>query len=204
MVSLMDRIAKVGITDISSGVRRLVAEHEAHSDKFSEYIVSTLKTGKGKSFEIDGRKYMFVAYNPTIRILCMGISEITGVLQKFCDIMGYYFAYVPHTDVSTAEIDRYTAVCCFAHQPDHDDPMLEVALKTNCFYIGAIGAVGYHEQRKERLRGRGFTEEEISRIHSPIGINIGSKGSQEIALSVISEIVKEFHSRSILNVSETN
>lgn len=195
----MDRIAKVSITSVESGKRRFVYEHEAHSDVYSDLVISTLKSNKSKSFEIDGKKYMFVPYNPTIRVLCIGLTEITGYLQKFCDLMGYYFAYVPHTDVSTAEIDRYTAVCCFAHVTSQDDAMLATALNTNCFYIGAIGAVGYHEERKERLRNLGFSDEQIARIHSPIGLKISSRGSQEIALSVISEIVKEFHDRSILN-----
>jgi xanthine dehydrogenase accessory factor len=196
---MSDRIAKVSITTIQTGERRFVNEQDAFSDAYTEHIVSALKSNKSSSFEDGDNKYMIVPYNPTVRVLCLGVTDIATHLQKFCDIIGYEFIPVAYNAIMSAEIDRYTAVCCFAHDPKFDDVMLEIALRTNCFYIGALGSKGYHEQRKERLREIGVSEDNIARIHSPIGLRIGSRGNQEIALSVISEIVKEFHERSIIN-----
>lgn len=196
---MSDRVAKVSITSIQTGEKRFVNEQDAFSDVYAEHVISSLKSNKSFSFEDDGKKYMIVPYNPKVRVLCLGVMEVSGYLQKFCDIIGYEFIPVPYDDIEGSEIDRYTAVCCFAHDPKFDDLMLQLAIKTNCFYIGAIGAKGYHEKRKERLKEAGVDEGNITRIHSPIGLRIGSRGNQEIALSVISEIVKEFHERSIIN-----
>ena len=196
---MSDRVSKVSITNFKSGERRFVDEVDAHSDMLSERIIFALKTNKSISHEIEGDKYMIVPYNPTVRVLCLGITAIAGHLQKFCSIVDYEFIPVAYNEIMNAEIDRYTAVCCMAHDPKFDDVLLEIALRTNCFYIGALGSKGYHEQRKDRLREIGVSEESLTRIHSPIGLRIGSRGDQEIALSIISEIVKEFHERSILN-----
>ena len=134
----MDRIAKVAITDLQKGVRRFVYEHDAHSDPFCDLINIALKTNKSKTYDLDGMKFMFVPHNPTVRVICLDSNEVTDSLKLFCDIIGYEMECIPVYDISKTQIDRYTAVCCFAHVPQYDDAMLEAALKTNCFYVGAI------------------------------------------------------------------
>jgi len=82
-----------------------------------------------------------------------------------------------------------TAICLLTHDPKIDDPALMVALKADCFYIGALGSRKTHARRIERMRAQGFDEAALARIHAPIGLDIGAVSPAEIAVSIIGEIV---------------
>ena len=86
-----------------------------------------------------------------------------------------------------------TALITLTHDPKIDDPALQHALKNNFFYIGALGSKKTHTNRCQRLREAGFSEEEISFIHGPIGIKLGGKSAPEIALSIVAQLVSEAH-----------
>jgi len=86
-------------------------------------------------------------------------------------------------------LNRSTAVATLTHDPKLDDPALEVALPSPAFYVGALGSRRTHEKRRRRLVDRGMAEEELERIHAPIGLAIGSRSPEEIALSVMAQIV---------------
>jgi len=86
-----------------------------------------------------------------------------------------------------------TALITLTHDPKIDDPALQHALKNNFFYIGALGSKKTHTNRCQRLREAGFSEEEISFIHGPIGIKLGGKSAPEIALSIVAQLVLESH-----------
>ncbi|MBN9066108.1 MAG: XdhC family protein, partial [Rhizobiales bacterium] len=81
------------------------------------------------------------------------------------------------------------------HDPKIDDFALKSALKTGCFYVGALGSRKTHAKRVERLTAMGVTADEIGRIHSPIGMNIGAASPAEIAVAVLAEIIASFRSR---------
>jgi xanthine dehydrogenase accessory factor len=88
-------------------------------------------------------------------------------------------------------IDRYTAFVALTHDPKIDDPGLAIALKSDCFYIGALGSRKTHGRRVERLKNeRGFTDNDIGRIHAPIGLDIGAVTPSEIALAIMGEIIQ--------------
>jgi xanthine dehydrogenase accessory factor len=84
--------------------------------------------------------------------------------------------------------DRASAVVALTHDPKIDDPGLIAALRSDCFYIGALGSRRTHAKRLERLAAEGFGENELSRIHAPIGLNIGAVSQAEIAVSIVGEI----------------
>jgi xanthine dehydrogenase accessory factor len=84
--------------------------------------------------------------------------------------------------------DRASAVVALTHDPKIDDPALIAALRSDCFYIGALGSRRTHAMRLERLAAEGFGENELSRIHAPIGLNIGAVSQAEIAVSIVGEI----------------
>ncbi|HXV61169.1 MAG TPA: XdhC family protein [Vicinamibacteria bacterium] len=86
-------------------------------------------------------------------------------------------------------VTQSTAVVTLTHDPKLDDPALGVALKSPAFYVGALGSRKTNEKRRARLLQRGVTESELSRLHAPIGLEIGSRTPEEIALSVMAEIV---------------
>ena len=81
--------------------------------------------------------------------------------------------------------DRSSAVVALTHDPKIDDPGLIVALRSPAFYIGALGSRRTHAKRLERLAKEGFGENELSRIHGPIGLNIGGVSQAEVAVSIV-------------------
>jgi xanthine dehydrogenase accessory factor len=89
-------------------------------------------------------------------------------------------------------IDQYSGLIALTHDPKLDDPALIPALESDAFYIGALGSTKTNASRMSRLREEGFSEEVLSRIHGPIGINIGSKTPAEIAVSIIAEVIQSY------------
>ncbi len=86
------------------------------------------------------------------------------------------------------KIDAHTAFCTLTHDPKIDDTALLHALSKDCFYIGALGSKKTHASRLERLKAKGATDAQLSRIHAPIGLDIGAISPAEIAVSVLAEI----------------
>lgn len=86
--------------------------------------------------------------------------------------------------------DRASAVVALTHDPKIDDPGLIAALRSEAFYIGALGSRRTHAKRLERLAKEGFGENELSRIHGPIGLNLGGVSQAEVAVSIIAEMTQ--------------
>ncbi|CRZ16570.1 XdhC family protein [Mycolicibacterium neworleansense] len=89
-------------------------------------------------------------------------------------------------------IDGRTVVCLLTHDPKFDVPLLEVALRLPAIgYIGAMGSRRTHEDRMARLREVGVTEEELARLSSPIGLDLGARTPEETAVSIAAEIIAQ-------------
>ena len=86
-------------------------------------------------------------------------------------------------------ITRSTAVAMLTHDPKLDDPALKIALPSQAFYVGALGSKTTQAKRRKRLLDDGLTEEQINRLHGPIGLEIGAGTPEEIAMSIMAEIV---------------
>lgn len=84
--------------------------------------------------------------------------------------------------------DRASAIVALTHDPKIDDPALVAALRSEAFYIGALGSRRTHAKRLERLAEHGFGENQLSRIHAPIGLNIGATSQAEIAVSILGQM----------------
>ena len=95
----------------------------------------------------------------------------------------------PDEALAAAPLDPFTAICLLTHDPKIDDPALSIALKSDCFYIGALGSRKTHSKRIERMRAKGFDDEALSRIRAPIGLDICAVSPAEIAVSILGEIV---------------
>ena len=146
------------------------------------------------------------------RLCIVGGAHVSQYLVKFGNLMGYETIVIDprkkflegerfadanqvrqewaDTALEDIAIDASTAIVFLTHDPKIDDPGLEVALKSKASYIGTLGSRRTQSARKERMLEKGITKLEYARVFGPIGLNIGSKTPDEIALSIISEIIK--------------
>jgi xanthine dehydrogenase accessory factor len=86
-------------------------------------------------------------------------------------------------------IDRATAIAVLTHDPKLDDAALTIALRSEAGYVGAMGSRRAQEKRRERLLALGIGDEELERLHAPIGLDLGALTPEETALSIMSQIV---------------
>jgi xanthine dehydrogenase accessory factor len=92
-------------------------------------------------------------------------------------------------------LDAATCVCLLTHDPKFDEPALELALRSDACYVGAIGSRKTQAHRRERLLGLGFSDAEVARLHGPIGLDLGGRTPEEIALAIMAEITAVRHRR---------
>ncbi|WP_327397160.1 XdhC family protein [Streptomyces phaeochromogenes] len=95
----------------------------------------------------------------------------------------------PHRYLERTQVDGRTVLCVLTHDAKFDVPLLQLALRLPVAYVGAMGSRRTHLDRNERLRGVGVTELELTRLRSPIGLDLGARTPEETALSIASEIV---------------
>ena len=96
----------------------------------------------------------------------------------------------PDAALEAFGIDTRTAIVTLTHDPKLDDPAIQAALKSDCFYLGCLGSTRTHAKRVARLTEAGFDEVQIGRIHAPVGLNIGAKSPAEIAVSIMAQIIQ--------------
>jgi len=161
-------------------------------------------------FEEDSRLFVAV-HNPPLRMIVVGAVHIAQALMPMAQMAGYDPVLVdpreafasparfpgqaiindwPGDVVAEMGLDTRTALVLLTHDPKLDDPALEVALRSEAFYIGALGSTRTHAKRAERLSQAGFTASDIARIHGPVGLDIGAASPAEIALSVMAEVTQ--------------
>jgi xanthine dehydrogenase accessory factor len=97
----------------------------------------------------------------------------------------------PETAFSNIRLSAFDSVVMLTHDPKIDDQALEIALKSESSYVGALGSRRSHEARLKRLASKGFGQEYLDRIHGPIGLDIGSATPAEIAVSIIAHMIQE-------------
>ena len=168
-------------------------------------------------------KVFLTVHVPSPKLVITGAVHISQTLAPMGQLLGYDVTIVdPRTAFASIErfpdvkviaewpdvalppigIDHYTAFVALTHDPKIDDPGLDIALKSDCFYIGALGSRKTHARRVERLKAeRGFTDNDIGRIHSPIGLDIGSVSPAEIAVAIIGEITQSAAARTVMSAS---
>lgn len=94
----------------------------------------------------------------------------------------------PQDALPQIELDSSTAVAMLTHDPKIDDPALEIVFNSEVFYVGALGSSTTQSKRQKRMKALGITEDQLKKLHGPIGLKIGGNTPEEIALSVMAEI----------------
>ncbi len=95
----------------------------------------------------------------------------------------------PHRYLARTEVDPRTVIAVLTHDPKFDVPVLEVALRLDVAYVGAMGSRRTHDDRLHRLREAGLTDRELARLRSPIGLDLGARTPEETALSIAAEFI---------------
>jgi xanthine dehydrogenase accessory factor len=148
-------------------------------------------------------------YLPQLRTVILGRGNIVPVLAQFASLSEMQ-AMVWSADETTFErsapfaqvsglrapsdwdqklLDPYTALISLFHEHDYEPDILEAALASPAFYIGALGSQRTHARRLETLAARGWSAKDLARICGPVGLDIGAKTPPEIAVSIIAEII---------------
>ena len=212
------RTAAVHVTDLDGGPEQLVIEGDVASGPLGEAVAERLQSGKSGMVELGTRKLFLNVHLPPPRIVVIGAVHISQALCPMARIAGFDVTVIdPRTAFATPErfegidlvadwpedalkerpLDRYTAVAAVTHDPKIDDFALASALRTGCFYVGALGSRKTHGKRVERLMAEGLSVSEIGRISAPIGLDIGASSPAEIAVSVLADIIGAFRRRGV-------
>lgn len=176
---------------------------------------SAMAEGRSQRLEADWEQnnlQLFIeVLKPPPTMVIVGGVHIAIALASLAKTLGYVTVVVdprrafgnverfPHADrliqawpevaFSELELTDETAIAMLTHDPKIDDPALKIALDSPAFYIGALGSRKTQEKRRQRLMANGISEEQISRLHGPIGLEIGGESPEEIALAIMAEVV---------------
>ena len=205
------------ITNLSSGESEIFEEDKPLSKNFEKYIDQIKNFYKSKKNGVVDNTDIFVeTYIRPIKVIIVGAVHIAQYLVDFAKSLNFeisiidprgYFASEqrfpnikiinkwPNEAFKEIETNTNTALIALTHDPKIDDPALQHALKKNFYYIGALGSKKTHENRCQRLRDAGFSDDKIKSIHGPIGIKLGGKSAPEIALSIVSQLVSETYKK---------
>ncbi|MDO9708325.1 XdhC family protein [Paracraurococcus lichenis] len=176
----------------------------------AEAAQRALRDDAAGNVTLDGEAWFIHPHNPPLRMIVVGAVHIAQALVPMAQTLGFAVTVVdPRRAWATADRfpgitlihewtddamvalapDARTAVLTLTHDPKLDDPALDVALKSEAFYIGALGSRRTHAKRVARLTEAGHGEAAIARIHAPVGVNIEAVTAPEIALSILAEVV---------------
>ena len=197
------------LTRLSDGGQRLWPDDEVPA-ALSEAAEAALRDDKAGAVALDGERWFVHPHNPPARLIVVGAVHVAQALVPMAVTLGFAVTVVdprrafatperfpgvslsfdwPDEAMEALSLDARTAVVTLTHDPKLDDPALDVALRSSCFYIGALGSRRTHAKRVERLTEAGHSAEAIARIRAPVGLDIGAVTAPEIALSVIAQVV---------------
>jgi xanthine dehydrogenase accessory factor len=203
------------VTDLQSGRRALVRDGVPSGDLALDSRVVTAVQGylrEDRAGTIDDRVHpLFVnVFNRPLRLVVVGAVHIAQALAPMAAAAGFDVTVIdPRRAFSTPErfpavrlvhqwpdgalaafgLDTRTAVVTLTHDPKLDDPALEAALKSEAFYIGALGSRKTQDARLKRLKELGFDDDALKRIHGPVGLDLGGRAPAEIAVAILGQIV---------------
>lgn len=199
---------------------RLAGDLDAHR-KVSRVVdlrngAVSARTGSDEAAVVIGEDAMVHSLSPMYRLLLLGAGDVARYVSEMALALGYDVTlcdprpkYLDNWHVDGVETtsrlpddvvrerfsNPYAGVIALAHDPRVDDMALMEALKTDAFYVGAMGSERTSAARRKRLPELGLSEDEIDRLHAPIGFQIHSKTPAEIAISIMAEVTAVRHER---------
>ena len=205
----------VRAVDLATGESRLV-DPASDSSPLGLAAAGAAAADECIAVEIDGRSWFLAVFNPPLELVVVGAVHIAQALVKMAALVGYRVRVIdPRTSFATAErfpgtalvhewpeeslagrpLGRRSALVALSHDPKLDDPALSAALNSPAFYVGALGSRKSHAARLVRLKDRGFPDDVLACIHGPVGLAIGAKTPEEIAVSILAQMTQRLRSR---------
>ncbi len=201
-------------TDLQSGDATLIHPFEDLSEgvtdsELRDVARSMLIKDKSGIYENDGRRIFLNTFNTPLRLIIVGAVHIAQTLSQMATLAGYDVTIIdprsafatterfpnatlledwPDDGVAGLKPDYRTAVVTLTHDPKLDEPALDSALQTDCFYIGSLGSKKTHAARLERLKRMGYGNAGLDRIKGPVGLPIGAQTHSEIALAILAQM----------------
>lgn len=180
------------------------------SESITQDALALMGRERHHSLTYDEHTVFFETLAPPQDLLIFGAVHIGQALATFAELMGYRVSVIdsraafatedrfptahrvlvgwPNDLMDQLQFDRRTWLVVLSHDKRHEDPVLEAALRSPVRYIGTMGSRRTHKLRVERLEAKGFDNEAIGRIHSPVGLDIGGESPQEVAVSILAEM----------------
>ena len=203
-------------TDLATGRQLLLDGKDAEGDlTLDEAALGAIRdvwrAGRNRTIETPAGRVFVEVLTPPMRCFIIGAVHIAQPLAQMLTMVDYAVTVIdprgafatqarfpgvelvsewPDEALDRLRPDRGSAVIALTHDPKLDDPALAAALRSECFYIGALGSRRNHAGRCERLKQQGFTDNDVARIHGPIGLAIGAVSPAEVATSIVAEMIQ--------------
>jgi xanthine dehydrogenase accessory factor len=209
-----ERTAAALATELTTGAQRLITREDSvgdlllHDDELAQ-VRRALDQDRSALIDTDRDRIFVEVWSPRLRLIVVGGVHTAQALVPIARLVGYEVTVVdprtafgsparfpdtllvnewPDRAVPELRPDRRTAIVTLTHNPRIDDPALKAALRSEAFYVGALGSRRSHAQRCKRLADDGFDNAAICRIRGPVGLAIGALTPGEIAISIMAEI----------------
>ena len=196
---------EVTLSGAEAGAKRLV---RAGEDGPAAELLARGETG---IVDVAGEQVFVSSFAPRPRLYVFGAVDHAGAVAEVGRFLGYHVTVCdarakfatrerfpdvdelvvewPDRFLVQAPVDERTAICVLTHDHKFDVPLLKVALETRAGYIGAMGSSKTTQDREQRLLQEGVTEEQLARVHAPIGLPIGARTPEEVAVAIAAELV---------------
>ena len=210
------------LTRLDSGEQQLYFDDDENandslSDEHLTLAREALRHDQSKLVEEEQGSLFIQPFNTPLRMIVVGAVHIAQDLVTMASQSGFEVSLVdprqafasearfpgirlinewPDKVLESLRIDQRSAIITLSHDPKLDDPALEIALKSNAFYIGSLGSRRTHAARLQRLGEKGFSEEQQARIQGPIGLDIGARSTAEIAISIMAQVIQMYRQSS--------
>ena len=212
-----ERRALVRVLALESGEERLVdPAPDLATDALADPIATAVRSDRAAVVEHEGAAYFVQPFNPSLRLAIVGAVHIAQRLARLALDLGYHVTLIdprrgfltearfpevtrvhdwPDEALTAFAPDARSAVVTLSHDAKIDEPALSVALRSDAFYVGALGSQRTQAKRRDRLAEAGLDAAALSRIHGPVGLDLGAQSPAEIALSIAAELTATLRAR---------
>jgi xanthine dehydrogenase accessory factor len=191
----------------------VIGWHRGGTDAVEEAARDLLARRRSGTVAVEDRQYFVESFAPPLRIIVFGAVQAAIPLVRMAKELGYrtvvadareafatrerfpeaddLFVGWPEELALEFGLSEDDAVVVMTHDPKLDEPAILEAFRAGCRYVGAMGSRRTQAGRRERLLKNGLTEQQLARLHGPIGLDLGGREPGEMALAILAEIVAE-------------